>query len=101
MPDGTPANPSGENPEKDNGPLNEWLFDEYIRTKDNLLDLMKRHETVVDNYARVCRQNDKFRQIGQETIATLDAWYYRLAKATKEDNELLDELVTKWQEAEV
>jgi hypothetical protein len=45
-------------------PLNEWVVSELTRTQTALRDLIERHENVVNNYARVCQQNDKMRQAG-------------------------------------
>jgi hypothetical protein len=85
-----------ENPEQ--GPLNEWRFDEYIRTKDALADLIRRHEQIINTLADVCRRNDRMRGVGDEMVDCID----RLAVTLNADQQNhLDGVIQKWREANV
>lgn len=75
-------------------PLNEWVVSELTRTQTALRDLIERHEIVVDNYAKVCQQNDKMRSAGDKLRDLLI------------DHEVIadprvDDALQKWNEANV
>jgi len=84
-----------ENPEVVNGPLNEWLFDEYIRVKDALADLTRRHEEIVNTLADICRRNDRMQAAGDALVTFLSETPVTAGSAR------IDELIQKWGEANV
>ena len=46
--------------------LNEWIFDEYIRYKEQLVELAQRHDDILNRLTEVCRRNDELRAAGIE-----------------------------------
>jgi hypothetical protein len=79
-----------ENPEQ--GPLNEWLFDEYIRVKDALTDLSRRHEEIVNHLVDVCRRNDRMLAAGNDLRD-------HLLQFSRQHG--VEEAIQKWGEANV
>lgn len=86
------------NPET--GPLNEWLFDEYIKVKDALADLTRRHEEIVNHLADVCRRNDRMQEAG-DRLVSLIAWItQRLPQGSKLDVDV-DAVIQNWGDTNV
>lgn len=52
-------------------PLNEWVVSEWSRVLDQLRDLMRRHEEIVNHLADVCRRNDRMRSAGDNLVSLL------------------------------
>jgi hypothetical protein len=85
----------------DSHPINEWIAGELARIKEqlvaserNLQDLIERHVIVVDNYARVCNQNDRLRAAGED-LRTL------LIEHETITDPRVDEALKKWGNAHV
>lgn len=91
----------------DSHPINEWIAGELARIKEqlmaserNLQNLIEHHRIVVDNYASVCRYNDRMRAAGDELVNLIHE-YPGLGPEFDLLQWSIDEAIKKWNEANV
>lgn len=80
----------------DGQPLNEYIVDEWMRTKAALDDLIQRHEKIVNHLADVCRRNDKMQSAGNRMR---DVLLDNFGADPPDPLAVCDEAIQKWTEA--
>ena len=80
-------------------PLNEWVVDEMVRTKEALTDLISRHQSLLDYLSALARKNDALRAAGRELKAIIHEGYV----LTTNDGliERIDRALERWENIDV